>query len=70
VDAITFRFLISLVVTESLDMRLMDVVTTYLYGSLDNDMYIKIPKGYKMPEAYIPNLEVFILSSYKDLYMG
>jgi hypothetical protein len=34
-DAITFRFWISLVVTESLDMRLMDVVTAYLYGSLD-----------------------------------
>jgi hypothetical protein len=31
VDAITFKFLISFVVTESLDMRLMDVVTTYLY---------------------------------------
>jgi hypothetical protein len=39
VDAITFRFLISLVVTESLDMRLMDVVIAYLYGSLDNDIY-------------------------------
>jgi hypothetical protein len=52
VDAITFRFLISLVVTESLDMRLMDVVTTYLYGSLDNDIYMKIPGGYKMPESY------------------
>jgi hypothetical protein len=45
VDAITFRFLISLIVTESLDMRLMDVVTTYLYGSLDNDIYMKISKG-------------------------
>jgi hypothetical protein len=56
VDAITFRFLIRLIVTESLDMRLMDVVTTYLYGSLDNDIYIyiymKISEGYKMPEAY------------------
>jgi len=30
-DAITFRFLISLVVTESLDMCLVDVVTVYLY---------------------------------------
>jgi hypothetical protein len=51
VDAITFRFLISLVVTESLDMRLMDVVTAYLYESLDNDIYIymKIPEGYIMP---------------------
>ena len=51
-DAITFRFLISLVITENLDMRLMDVVTAYLHGSLDNDIYMKIPKGYKMPEAY------------------
>jgi hypothetical protein len=51
-DTITFRFLISLIVTENLDMRLMDVVTTYLYGSLDNDIYMKIPKGYKLPEAY------------------
>jgi hypothetical protein len=51
VDAITFRFLMSLVVTESVDMRLMDVVTTYLYGSLDNDMYIKIPKGYKIDKC-------------------
>jgi hypothetical protein len=33
-------------------MRLMDVVTTYLYGSLDNDIYMKIPEGYKTPEAY------------------
>jgi hypothetical protein len=39
VDAITFRFLISLVVTESLDVRLMDVVASYIYGSLDNDIY-------------------------------
>ena len=27
-----FRFLISLAISENLDMRLMDVVTTYLYG--------------------------------------
>jgi len=38
VDENTFRFFISLVVIESLDMRLMDVVTSYLYGSLDNDI--------------------------------
>ena len=50
-DAITFRFLISLSVSEGLDMRLMDVITTYLYGSMDNDIYMKIPKGFKLPEA-------------------
>ena len=51
-DAITFRFFISLIVIENLDMRLMDVVTAYLYGSLDNDIYMKIPEGYKLLEAY------------------
>ena len=51
-DEITFRFLISLAIIENLDMRLMDVVTAYLYGSLDNDIYMKIPEGYRMPEAY------------------
>ena len=51
-DAITFRFFISLVSKENLDMRLMDVVTTYLYGSLGNDIYMKIPERYKMPKTY------------------
>jgi len=52
VDAITLRFLISLTVTENLKMRLMDVVTAYLYGSIDSDIYMKIPEGLKMPETY------------------
>ena len=51
-DAITLRVLISLVTKENLDMRLMDVVIAYLYGSLDNDIYMKIPEEYKMPETY------------------
>ena len=50
-DAITFRFLISLAVSEELDMRLMDVITAYLYGSIDSDIHIKIPEGFKLPEA-------------------
>ena len=50
-DAITFRYLISLSVSEKLDMRLMDVMTAYLYGDLDTDIYMKIPKGLALPEA-------------------
>ena len=50
-DAITFHFLISLAVSEGLDMHLMDVITTYLYGSIDNDIYMKVPKGFKLPKA-------------------
>ena len=32
-------------------MRLMDVITAYLYGSMDNDIYMKIPEGFKLPDA-------------------
>ncbi|RVW81532.1 Retrovirus-related Pol polyprotein from transposon TNT 1-94 [Vitis vinifera] len=38
-------------VSERLDMRLMDVITAYLYESMDNDIYMKIPEGFKLPNA-------------------
>ena len=50
-DTITFPFLISLIVPKGLDIRLMDVITTYLHGSMDNDIYMKIPKGFKLYKA-------------------
>ena len=48
VDATTFRFLISLAIKENLDMRLMDVVTAYLYGPLDNEIYMRLPEGVEL----------------------
>ena len=50
-DIITFRYLISLTVSEGLDLCLMDVVTAYLYGNLDTEIYMKLSEGYKLPEA-------------------
>ncbi|KAK9922711.1 hypothetical protein M0R45_031161 [Rubus argutus] len=50
-DVITFRYLISLVVFEKLNMQLMDVVTAYLYGDLDTEIYMKVPEGLKLPES-------------------
>ena len=50
-DAITFRFLISLAVSEELDIRLMDVITACLYGSIESDIHMKIPERFKLPEA-------------------
>ena len=47
-DIITFRYLISLSVLEELDMRLMDVVTAYLYGMLENDIYMKVLEGFQL----------------------
>lgn len=51
VDATTLRFLISLTVINRLQMQLMDVVTAYLYGSLDTNIYMKVPEGLKLPET-------------------
>ena len=68
-DAITFRFLISLTVFEGLDMGLMDVITTYLYGSIDNDIYMKILEGFKLPEANNTMLVICVQSNHNDLYM-
>ena len=53
-DTITFRFLISMIVSKILEMHLIDVVTAYFYGLLDSDIHMKIPKGYKMLEHTLP----------------
>ncbi|KAG7529163.1 Ribonuclease H-like superfamily [Arabidopsis suecica] len=50
VDATTFRFLISLAIREKLDLRLMDVVTAYLYGPLDNEIYMRLPEGIELKD--------------------
>ena len=54
---IMFRYLISLAVQKRLSMQLMDVVTAYLYGSLDLEISMKVPKGLKIPDiAFAVNL--------------
>ena len=50
-DIITFRYLISMSVSKRLDMHLMDVITTYLYGMLENDIYMKVPEGFQLPQV-------------------
>ena len=50
-DATTFCYLIYLAISQGLDMRLMDVVITYLYESIDTNVYMKIPEGFKLPEV-------------------
>jgi len=47
-DATTFRYLIILVAQEGSYLHLMDDVTTYLYKSLENDIYTKIPAGFNL----------------------
>jgi hypothetical protein len=33
----------------NLKMQLMDVVTAYLYESLDSEIHMRVPKGLKIP---------------------
>ena len=66
-SATTFRYLISLAVQNCLSMQLMDVVTAYLYGSLDSDIYMKVPDGVPIPN---PNAKhnVYCVNLNKSLY--
>ena len=66
-DMITFHFLISLVLFEKLEMRLMDIVTAYLYGSLDSNIYMKIHEEFKMPDACTPH-NLFSIKLQRSLY--
>ena len=50
-------------------MRLMDVVTAYLYGSLDSDIYMKIPERFKMPEVLSTKpKEMYSIKPQRSLY--
>lgn len=65
-NATTFRYLVSLAIKENLELRLMDVVIAYLHGSLDSDIYMKLPEGFKLPEA--GSREKYSIKLNKSLY--
>ena len=50
-DIKIFRYLISLAVSQNLELRLMNVVTVHLYGDLDTEIHMKIQEGFPLPEA-------------------
>jgi hypothetical protein len=52
-SGITFRYLISLATQKHLSLQLMDVVTAYLYGSLDLDIYMKASERISIPNANV-----------------
>ena len=47
-DGVTFRFPMGMACTKKLETRLMGVMMGYLYGSLDIDIYMKVPEGLKI----------------------
>ena len=66
-DATTFRYLIILVEQEGLHLHLIDDVTTYLYNYLDNDIYMKIPRGFNLPNK-INSKEGYSIKLNKPFY--
>jgi hypothetical protein len=64
-SGITFRYLISLAVQNRLSMQLIDVVTTYLSGSLDSKIYMNVPDGISIsnPKA---NSNMFCVKLHKS----
>jgi len=44
-DSIIFRYFIGMAVQIILEMHLMNVVITYLYGSFNAHIYMKVPLG-------------------------
>src|SRR5438105_1773346 len=66
-NGITFQYLISLIVQKGLSMYLMDLVTAYLYGSLDLDIYMKVPEGLEIPNKN-HNHNMYCVKLMKSLY--
>jgi hypothetical protein len=48
-------------------MHLMDVVTAYLYGLLDSDIYIKVPEGLDIPNKS-HSYNMYCVKLQKSLY--
>jgi hypothetical protein len=66
-SGITFRYLISLAVQNRLSLQLMDIVTAYLYGSLDSEIYMKVPDGINIPNPSA-NRNMYCVKFKKSLY--
>jgi hypothetical protein len=66
-SGITFRYLISTTANLNLKMQLMDVVTAYLYGSLDSVIHMRVPEGLKIPGPN-QNCNMFSVRLQRSLY--
>ena len=51
-----------------LEVKLMDVVTAYIYGMLDSDIYMKIPECIPVPNQDRANRNLYSEKLRKSLY--
>jgi hypothetical protein len=66
-NGITFWYLISLAIQKHLSLQLMDVMTAYLYRSLDSDIYMKVPDGISISNIHA-NCNMYCVKLIKFLY--
>ena len=66
-SGITFRYLISMAAGMNLKMQLMDVVSAYLYGSLDTNIYMNVPDGLKILDSK-GNRKLYSVKLQRSLY--
>jgi hypothetical protein len=66
-NGIIFQYLISLTIQNYVSLQLMDVVTAYLYGSLDSDIYMKVPNGISILNMNA-NCNTYYVKHVKSLY--
>ena len=52
----------------NLTMQLMDVVATYLYGSLDMYIYVRVPEGIKTQDPNNTNRNMYSVKLQMSLY--
>ena len=49
----TLRLLLGIAVKEDWEVRQIDVKNTYLYGDLDEEIFMDAPQGYDVPEGHV-----------------
>ena len=47
-SSITVQLLLAVAALENLDIQSVDVKTAYLYGDLDEEIYMEQPEGFKL----------------------
>ena len=63
--ATTFRLFFTLAVQYHMDLQQMDVKTAFLYGTIDRELYIKMPEGF---HEYMRIPKHFLLKLKKSIY--
>ena len=53
----TIRLLFTIAVEKDWEVRQIDVKTAYLYGELDEEIFMEPPEGYEVPEGHVLKLQ-------------